>query len=237
MELELNRKTKKTDIKRSLSLKEDFMHWSVDDRLYGALLHLATYHPEKQVLYVTKQSVNKNRDTLKKYCASEGQEIKQDKFRRLLQKMVDRGLMQETTLFIKKKETPVYTFLNPTDDFQPVFDEMLWYLVCTRNRHCIKIYIYLLNKYLWKKATEDNYIFTKKELYATLGYKKTNPEKLIAELVSSILESFKNEGIFNYEKITEEYCLPNGSIVPVHKYKLLFVAQKKEEFTKEQKTL
>lgn len=209
-------------MQRHLSLEKDFMNYSIDDRLYGSLLHLATYHPVEKYVYITKQKLNLNRNELRKYCTSSGEEIKPDKFRRLIQKMIDNELLTEISIPIDNKNLPGYRFNKPEGRYQPIYDDMLWYLACTRNLHVIKIYIYLLNKFLWKPS----YIFTKNELYVAIGYAEgTKPRKLVVELVDNVLNSLRREGIIDYEDLFEEQCLEDGRIVPIHRYELKKVAK------------
>ena len=47
---------------------------------------------------------------------------------------------------------------------------MLEYLLNTRNHNSIRLYLYLLNKYLWKENKNENYCFTIVELAKAIGY-------------------------------------------------------------------
>lgn len=79
-------------------------------------------------------------------------------------------------------------------------------MVYTRNNQCIRIYLYLLNKFLWKetlnqkKEEEDKqkYIFTVQEIKEALGYTKT-----ANKMISAVLASFNKEGIISYETKTD----------------------------------
>lgn len=41
--------------KRKFSLEEDFMNLTADDLILGYIHHLATFIPEKKILYVTEK--------------------------------------------------------------------------------------------------------------------------------------------------------------------------------------
>ena len=43
--------------KRKFSLEDDFMNLTVDDIIFGYIQHLATYIPEKKILYVTEKEI------------------------------------------------------------------------------------------------------------------------------------------------------------------------------------
>ena len=60
-----------------------------------------------------------------------------------------------------KKDVASYIFPYDKDmNYQIVNNDMLKYVIHTRNQCAVRIYVYLLNKYLWKK----DYHFTLKEL-------------------------------------------------------------------------
>lgn len=44
-----------------MSLEEDFMDYSTDDLLFGAMYHLATYDKNSNQLYLSKKKYNYNR--------------------------------------------------------------------------------------------------------------------------------------------------------------------------------
>ena len=73
---------------------------------------------------------------------------------------------------------------------------MLYYLIITSNMNVIKIYIYLLNKWLWKNKTHEPYYFTLKELREALGYSGSNNEGVDSAL-HTILFSISKQGIID----------------------------------------
>lgn len=51
-----------------------------------------------------------------------------------------------------------YVFPKPPETslrYQLIDNEMLWYVVSTRNKQAVKIYTYLVNKFLWKRQTQE----------------------------------------------------------------------------------
>ena len=114
-------------------------------------------------------------------------------------------------------------------NYQIVNNDMLKYVIHTRNQCAVRIYVYLLNKYLWKK----DYHFTLKELQVAIGYSPNTMTTSILEMLRDILESFKREGIIQYDEVYEQISVfETGEIVNTPNKVLRFVAQKKEELKK-----
>jgi hypothetical protein len=215
--------------KRRLSLEDDFMNYSVDDILFGAMYYLATYHPEKKKLYLTKNNFTKNKANIKGVCGN----ISTQKLNRHLAKLIEDGLIQEQDMKSGDKTYPSYIFpYEYKQRYQLVENEMLWYIVSTRNAQAVKLYIYLLNKYNWKQAEKDSYIFTNKELIGALGYSTNSANNLANTMVSNVLESLSREGIIKFESFYEEMITTNGKVVPTPKKRLLFVASSKNDLEK-----
>ena len=104
---------------------------------------------------------------------------------------------------------------------------MLRYLVDTRPVQAIRIYITLLDWYLWKKKTGEQYIFTNKDILEKLGYSPDN--KNANTTVSNILESLNREGVIEFQEYYDTIILDNGRQVPTPKKILKFVASSKAE--------
>ena len=62
-----------------------------------------------------------------------------------------------------------------------------------------------------------------------LGYSTNTPNTLASSMVSNILESFKREGVIDYEDFFEEKIMDEGNSVPTPKKRLIFVARSKSE--------
>ena len=95
---------------------------------------------------------------------------------------------------------------------------MLYYLISTRTTDCIKIYLYLKNKYDWKKKTNEYYSFTNGEILSAIGY-SNNYDGIASARIQCILESLMREGVIKWVSYTE---MVNGYTAP--KKRLLFVA-------------
>lgn len=212
---------------RRFSLERDFMDYDSNDLLYGALQYLATYHPELKMLYLTKKNYTKSKKELMNLCGLDSRGIK-----RHLDRLIEKGLIKEKTIYVgeNKVEYECFTFpYNHKDKYQIVNNEMLWYVVSTRNKQAVRIYIYLLNKYNWKSQSGDSYEFSNKELVEVLGYSTNGKNSLASSLVSNILESFKREGIIDYSEYYETRIDNCGREIPTPKKSLNFVARTKSE--------
>lgn len=86
---------------RRFSLDRDFMNYSIDDLLYGAMQYLATFHPAKKKLYLTKQNVTKNKKDIYTLCNLDSRKLKAH-----IQKLIDKGLIGEEDI----DGYPSYTF-------------------------------------------------------------------------------------------------------------------------------
>ena len=203
------------------------MNYDSNDLLYGALQYLATYHPELHCLYLTKKNYTKSKQELMNLCGLDSRGIK-----RHLDRLIEKGLIKERTIFVgeNKVEYECFTFpYNEKDKYQLVNIEMLWYVVSTRNKQAVRIYIYLLNKYKWKAQTGERYEFSNKELVEALGYSPKGNNALASSMSSNILESFKREGVIDYAEYYEQRIDNAGKQIPMPKKALVFVASSKSD--------
>lgn len=205
-----------------MSLEQDFMNYKVDDLLYCFMRVLSTSIPnpykgdpegtiqqqkEERMEYLTFKEFAENKKTIAQLCNVTVRTIN-DK----VKKMLKDGLLdtQEVIQIDEKgKEIvyPVYTF--PYDykgKYQIANKDMLKYLVYTRNPQCIKIYIYLLNKYKWK----TNYEFTITEIKNALGYAEST--LLCNDMIKCVLDSLSREGIIDYRVKFIPEMSPSGSL-------------------------
>lgn len=210
--------------KRRFSLEDNFMNYGVDDLLFGSMYYLATYHPVAKKLYLTKKNYTKNKKNF--YNLEDGGNAK--KLKRHLDKLIEKGLVAEEDIKINGENCPSYVFpYNYNERYQLIDLEMLWYVVSTRNRQAVKVYIQLLNWYLWKDNKDEYFVFTNKDIMKVLGYSVDN--KLASSAVSNILESFAREGVIKYEDYYEIRIDDNGKQIPTPKKRLIFVAKSKNE--------
>jgi hypothetical protein len=96
-------------------------------------------------------------------------------------------------------------------------------LLDTRNAQCIKVYLYLLNKYDWKPG----YTFTLAEVSKALGYASTSGTASI----NNIIESLAREGIISYQD-DYDYIELHGKVIATPIKKLEFVAKSKSQLPK-----
>lgn len=209
--------------KRRFSLEADFMNYSTDDLLFGAMYHLSTYHPNYQKLYLSKKNFQKNKKIIYELCDLNAQSL-----RRHLDKLLASKLIAEGEIVSNDEKIPVYFFpFEYSGNYQLIDNEMLWYIASTRNHQAIRLYVYLLNCFLWKQKEQETYIFTNTDLMKSIGYSPDN--KLASSMVSNILESFAREGIIEYVEFYEEVITNSGKSVPTPKKKLMFVASTKDQ--------
>lgn len=212
---------------RRISLEEDFMNHATNDLLFAYMLASATYHPIEKRLYLTKFKYVSEQmsQTIAKLCGKSKKTID-----RHLTALMEKGLVAVDTVSCGTKDVVSYIFPYDKDmNYQIVNNDMLKYVIHTRNQCAVRIYVYLLNKYLWKQ----DYHFTLKELQVAIGYSPNTMTTSILEMLRDILESFKREGIIQYDEVYEQItAFETGEIVNTPNKVLRFVAQKKEELKK-----
>lgn len=227
---------------RVFSLENDFMNWNSNDLLYAFMRCLSTAKPEmdsngkmiktangkvKYREYLPIKNFKKNKKLIAGICDCSTRTID-----RHLDKMFECGILDEgiERVEINGTQYDYECFWFPYDydgAYKIVEKDVIQYLVNTRNSQAIRIYLYLLNKYQWKRDNRDYYIFTIQEIKEALGYAATT--KTCDRLIKDVLASFKAEGIIKYEKIIEEKDiggLNDTKIIPVERMKLTYVLEK-----------
>lgn len=200
---------------RKFSLENDFMNLTIDDMVYGYIQHMATFAPELKVLYVPVAKVSMEKKEIAKVINKTARTVSNR-----INKLLDADLLKQEQLNLNGKDTLCYIIPQETKGrYQIIFDEMLYYLICTRNVNCIKIYLYLKNKYDWKKKTDELYSFTNAELLTAIGY-SGNYNGNLSTYIQYILDSFMREGVIKWA----EYYETNSCGKPTPKKRLLFVA-------------
>lgn len=217
---------------RLFSLGDDFMNFKIDDLLYGFMRSLSTARPVyeegkavKWQEYLLKKEFTKSKKVIAGICGCSTRTID-----RHLNDLFARGLLEEGFEVIennkKEYEYPCFWFPhNESNPYKIVEKDLVRYLVDTRNAQCIKVYLYLLNKYEWK----EDYTFTLKEIQMALGY--SSDCSSARTTVSNILDSFAREGIIKYEN-TYEYVEENGEVHKIPRKVLKFVATSIKELRK-----
>lgn len=220
---------------RRFSIEEDFINFKTNDLLYGFMRSLSTARPEvedgkvvktangktKYREYLPLKTFRKNKKLIAAICNVSTRTIDNH-----LNKLFEAGLIDQGIERIESNgQTYDYEcFWFPYDEdglYKIVDKDVVEYLVHTRNAHAIRVYLYLLTKYQWKK----DYIFTIQELKEALGYAATT--KSCDALIKNVLASFKAEGIIKYEKIYEQVDIDvNGSnVINVERMKLKYVLE------------
>lgn len=146
---------------RHISLEDDFMNQYINDLLYAYLL----YHSSKDSnnnIYITQTKYLKMREPLQRIFKTSSKTLK-----RYLDRLIEKGLLSEGYIITDSgKEIKSYILLHPKARYQSIDRDMLKWLANIGNKHTLQLYIYLLNKYSWKK----DYSFSVAELMRVLGY-------------------------------------------------------------------
>lgn len=200
--------------KRRFSLEQDFMNYSTDDLIYGYLQCKSTFDANNQQRYIAAVTVAQ----LKKNMAAMIGKTARTVTNRL-SKLVEKGLLREAV----KDGQNVYILTESSERYQLINYDILFYLLINRSAQSIRVYVYLLNKYLWKK---ENYIFTLSELKDALGYAETT--KTADIILDTILKSFYREGLIKWREIVDSKNV-NGKVIPVIRKELLFVVESQDQ--------
>lgn len=219
------------ELVRSFPLGEEFMNYKTNDLLYSFLRYLSTAEPVldeegNQVMtdkgnpqykeYLLESEYKKVKKTLSLICSCSIRTIDRHK-----DDLIKKGLLQEDKIKIKNSFYKCFRFPMTSDTFQKVEKDLIKYLIDTRNVHCIKIYIYLRNKYEWKAKSKEKYYFTVNEISQALGYAEST--KSADPIINNILNSFKLEGMINFTTETITITTKNGEVVNAPYKRLDFV--------------
>lgn len=215
-------------VQRRFSLEDDFMNFKTDDLLYGFLRCLSTARPvenKKYREYLPIKEYHKNKKVIANVCG-----VSTKTLERHLNALFDKGLLDQGLEIVEQdgKQYEYECFWFPYDEngkYKILERDMVRYLIDTRNAQCIKVYLYLLNKYEYKK----NYTFTIAEIQKALGY-STSTTSAIAT-IGNILESFAREGLIEYED-TYDYIEKHGEIHKIPVKELHFVASSIKQLPK-----
>lgn len=205
------------EMKRRFSLEQDFMNYSTDDLIYGYLQCKSTFDTSNQQRYIAAVTVAQ----LKKNMAAMIGKTARTVTNRL-SKLVEKGLLKEDT----KDGSNIYILTENSERYQLINYDILFYLLINRSAQSIRVYVYLLNKYLWKKETNENYIFTLSELKDALGYAETT--KTADIILDTILKSFYREGLIKWREIVDSKNV-NGKVIPVIRKELLSVVESQDQ--------
>ena len=201
---------------RRIPVEGIFIHYDSNDILYAIMYALATFNPKEKQLYLAKRTFVANKKSVYNICGFTDARM----MKRHLTKLIEKGLVSED-------ETNYYFPQNIEEKYQIIEKDMLQYLANTRSNQAIRVYISLLDWYLWKKKENTEFIFTNRDILEKLGYSQNN--KVASSAMTDILESFAREGVIKYEHFYETNILASGKEVPVPRMRLMFVARDKKE--------
>lgn len=201
------------------------MYHKTNDILYAYLRSISTAKPtdnkaEQWEEYLPKPLYTKDKRIIANLCNCSIRTLD-----RHYNDLIKAGLIKEQT----EKDTTIILFpLCYKDRYSLIDKELLKYLVFTRNKQCIKIYLYLLHQYNCKEQYNcGNYNFTIQELKQVLGYSETT--KSCDDIIKAILQSLHNENIICF---TTQYQKQDNDKPPKPIMILNYVAKNKKEITK-----
>jgi len=207
---------------RRFSLEKDFMDYSVNDVIYGYLSYNSTFDPNNKERYIYLKDVAKLKTELARMLDCTTRTVTNNINKIVINEKNPNGLLRAGV----KNEEAVYFLIEGPGRYQFVNYDILWYLLQTRSKIAIKVYVYLLNKYLWKKQTGEHYIFTIEEIAEAMGY--SNTSRTIRPVISTLLDSFYREGLIKWREVVEPMVV-DGKTIPVTRRELLFVIERKSE--------
>ena len=213
---DINQEQEEKILTRRIPVEGPFMNYDSDDILYGIMYAYSTYEPNKKILYLSKRNFAIKKKTIYSACGISSKAM----FDRHMAKLIEKGLIKE--------EKNVYYFLQNKDEkYRIIHRDLLEYLSKTRPKHFIRVYILLLDWYLWKKKENSEFIFTNKLIMEKLGYSKAN--KKVSADITAILHSLAREGYIEYEEFYDVRISPEGKELPVPQMRLKKVAQSESE--------
>ena len=212
---------------RRFSLEDDFMNFKTNDLLYGFMRGLSTARPvegqKEWQEYLPKKIFKQNRKVIAAICGCTTRTIDNH-----VEKLFEAGLLEEGFEIVEQngKEYEYECFWFPCDyngRYKLIEQDVVKYLVNTRNAQAIRIYLYLLNKYQWKTG----YIFTIQEIKEALGYAPST--KSCDELIRDCLASFKAEGLVRFTVVEVPIEASNDLRAKTYKMRLDYVCNNSEE--------
>lgn len=218
-----------TTKKRSFTVQENakWMHYRINDILYGYLKVNATYYenpndPDRDhYLYITKQ---KEREIRKE--VAEKMKCTEGTIRRHLRILVDEGLIKEFTLISNNgKKYASYGIVQDAPPFVLVSNDWLKNFITCRSMGGLKVYIYLLRKQqIANYYGNEHCFFTIKEIAEAMGYEDTDKSTTL-EKISIILNDLQQSRIIRYK----ETYIQTKEGKPSPRKELLFIVQSEEE--------
>ena len=221
---------------RRFSLDDDFMKSKCDDLVYGFMRSISTSrdataeelkaHPKiKRIEYLTLKKFQEEKKVIQVICGCSPKTITNR-----VKKLIEEGLVKEKIHIVKdnngeEHKYPCYIFPYDYDGiYKVISQEMVSYLVATRNSQAIRIYLYLLNC----STQKEDYVFTIKEIKKALGYAEST--KSADKIIKMVLDSFSKEGVIKFDKEWQEIINPNGKQTRTERMILKFIATDVNQF-------
>lgn len=206
--------------RRRISLEKDFYNKRIDDLFYSQLLCLAEPVPNENIynfrLYLPKKDFLKNRPVFYAMATLQDHSAPKKALNRKMTTLKQLGLIAEEDIMVNDTLVPTYTFpFSIETRYYLIEKKMLQYLVDTRNRFTIQIYIYLANAA--KLHPNRDYSFTYKELNKALGFSENTKE--LYPIVKNILDSLMREGVIEWEEYYD-IITTDDRIMPAKRMKL-----------------
>lgn len=201
---------------RRMPTEGAFISYDSNDILYTIMYSLATYNPVEKKLYLAKSNLTANKKLIYSSCDFSGSAM----MKRHLSKLIEKNLIEED-------ENNYYFPYDINQKYRIVEKDMLFYLATTRSLNAIRVYMILLDGFLWKSKEQNEFNFTNAYLLDKMGYSTNN--KNASVMITNILESFSREGVIIFEELYESKILSNGLEVPSPKKYLKFIATTKQE--------
>lgn len=207
---------------RRFSLEKDFMDYSINDIIYGYLSYNSTFDKNNKERYIYMKDVAKLKPELARMLDCTARTVTNN----INKMIIDDGHPDRLLRAGLKNGEAVYFLVEGPGRYQFINYDILWYLLQTRSKIAIKVYVYLLNKYLWKQQSNEHYIFTIEEIAEAMGY--STKSMTIRPVISTLLESFCREGLICWKEIIEP-TIVGMKVVPVTRRELTFIIERKEQ--------
>lgn len=166
------------------------MDKKVDDILFACMAYMTHYDKERQELYLNDSDLTDVRKYVKTLVSLTSRQI-----------TAHIKVLVEKNLILRDEERNRYVIRNFIHgQYYIVPCDILWYLIHTASKHVIQIYVYLADKYVYKKKNSRLYEFTLKELAGALGYNTSNYQSYTNEVIKTCLTALAKQGIISAHK-------------------------------------
>lgn len=166
------------------------MDKKVDDILFACMAYMTHYDKERQELYLNDSDLTDVRKYVKTLVSLTSRQI-----------TAHIKILVEKNLILRDEERNRYVIRNFIHgQYYVVPCDILWYLIHTASKHVIQIYVYLADKYIYKKKNDRLYEFTLKELAEALGYNTNNYQSYTNEVIKTCLTALAKQGIISAHK-------------------------------------